>query len=264
MLKICVLEVCAFEPSLQHHLYFKGVDLYFVSYKIKSTSSNCLGFYPKSEWSETRNYLYENVPKKYDYYMFIDDDIILNSNTNLSVMDQIINDLQILYPAQLSPAYDREKLDKSYPYYKRLFSNNCCKIYHKSILNWVLPYNRDFGGGWSACHFINFLEISFQDYIITTTNISMSNPISSGHDKQKNNQHKINMENIWLYIKPAFRQIYNTGATSLDIKQFYQNQTKPLDRLDTNVNTNFLKIVDIRKYFDVSHPYFKKYRSRYI
>lgn len=48
-------------------------------------------------WSEGRSLLYSKVPKKYDYYIFIDDDIKFTTNNNATV-DTIVNLLEEYTP----------------------------------------------------------------------------------------------------------------------------------------------------------------------
>lgn len=49
-------------------------------------------------WSEGRSYLYEQVKGKYDYYIFIDDDMAIESNTELSPAEQINDSLEKYKP----------------------------------------------------------------------------------------------------------------------------------------------------------------------
>lgn len=49
-------------------------------------------------WSEGRSYLYEQVKGKYDYYIFIDDDVDIKSNTDLDPANEIKNLLEKYKP----------------------------------------------------------------------------------------------------------------------------------------------------------------------
>jgi len=264
-MKLAVLEVNKSGPSDYHNSLFSNrdnVDFFYVTFGKKDASQNCLGFYPRSHWSQTRNYLYKNVPKSYDYYMFIDEDIKLDSIFGDPV-DILIQDLEAYKPAVLSPLYIINNSpefigSEKNGIYQRLFSNNCVKIIHKNFLDWLLPYNNIFNGSWSACHFINFLEIPLFESVLTTTKVAMRNLNSSGHDVSSDNSHALNMERIWDWFKPCFLSVCKEGNNSLYIKKYYQTQTKVAEP-----RSNFLKLSDakISKYFDISHEFFRTQRE---
>lgn len=267
-MKLAVLEVSKSGPSDYHDKLFSGrdnVDFFYVTFGKKDTSENCLGFYPKTHWAQTRNFLYKNVPKCYDYYMFIDEDINLDSALG-DPIDVLIEDLKKYKPVVLSPLYVVNNFPeftgtKENTLYQRLFSNNCVKIIHKNFLDWLLPYNNIFGGSWSACHFINFLEIPLFESILTTTKVTMRNLNSSGHDIVSDNSHALNMEKVWNWFKPCFLSICKEGDNSLYIKKYYQAQTIP-----AKPRSDFLKLNDIKinKYFDTSHEFFKLQRQNIL
>lgn len=60
-------------------------------------------------WSEGRSYLYEQVKGKYDYYIFIDDDMDITSRTKLSAAEQIKDLLEIYKPVHGSINNDTTK-----------------------------------------------------------------------------------------------------------------------------------------------------------
>lgn len=72
-MKICVLTQTATDISDYYKQFFKGKDLSFVTFK--TPNDNALAYVPKSTWSDGRNKLWEEVRDKYDYYIFIDDDL---------------------------------------------------------------------------------------------------------------------------------------------------------------------------------------------
>jgi len=72
-MKICFLTQTASDISDYYKSFFKGKDLYFVTFK--KENDNALAFVPRSTWSQGRNSLWEQVKNKYDYYVFIDDDL---------------------------------------------------------------------------------------------------------------------------------------------------------------------------------------------
>lgn len=72
-MKICYLTQTATDISDFYKEFFKGQDLFFVTFK--TPNPNALAFVPKSTWSDGRNALWEAVRGKYDYYVFLDDDL---------------------------------------------------------------------------------------------------------------------------------------------------------------------------------------------
>jgi len=72
-MKICILTQTASDISDYYKFFFKGLDLFFVTFKEKN--SKAIDFLPSSTWSDGRNRLWDEVKGKYDYYLFIDDDL---------------------------------------------------------------------------------------------------------------------------------------------------------------------------------------------
>jgi hypothetical protein len=72
-MKVCFLTQTATDISPFYKEFFKGHDLFFITFK--TPNPNAIGFFPKSTWSDGRNALWEKVKDKYDYYVFLDDDI---------------------------------------------------------------------------------------------------------------------------------------------------------------------------------------------
>ncbi|OAQ38611.1 hypothetical protein A5893_14460 [Pedobacter psychrophilus] len=72
-MKICILTQTAVDLSDFYKTFFKGYDLFFVTFKEKNRKA--IDFLPSSTWSDGRNRLWEEVKGKYDYYLFIDDDL---------------------------------------------------------------------------------------------------------------------------------------------------------------------------------------------
>ena len=266
-MKIAILEVCAKGPSNYHKKLFdnkENIDFYYVTFKEKNNNKNCLKFCPNTHWAETRNILYKLVPKEYDYYFFIDEDIVLESNTNNEPIAQILIELEKYYPAVLVPHYFHpNKLEFNFPKNKdicsRLFSNNCVKIIHHSVLDWFFPYVVSFGGGFSSCHFFNFLEIPFKDYILTTKKIISKNTCSSGHASTKDNSHKKNVQKIWEWIKPSFKKKSDKQKKNpIEMKKYYQkNFTNFINIKKNQKNINFMELVKLNEFFDLNHVFFK-------
>lgn len=72
-MKICILTQTATDISDSYKEFFKGKDLFFVTFK--KPNDKAVAFVPGSTWSDGRNTLWDLVRDKYDYYIFIDDDL---------------------------------------------------------------------------------------------------------------------------------------------------------------------------------------------
>lgn len=70
--RICVLTQTASELPAYYREFFQGFDLFFITFK--QENPDALAFLPQSTMHEGRNYMWEHVKGKYDYYLFIDDD----------------------------------------------------------------------------------------------------------------------------------------------------------------------------------------------
>jgi len=73
-MKICFLTQTAHDISDYYKEFFNKYDLFFITFK--TANPLAVDFVPKSTWSAGRNVLWEYVRGKYDYYVFIDDDLI--------------------------------------------------------------------------------------------------------------------------------------------------------------------------------------------
>lgn len=73
-MRICILTQTATDISDAYKEFFQGKDLFFLTFK--QPNEQALAFLPKSTWSDGRNRLWEEVKGKFDYYVFIDDDLL--------------------------------------------------------------------------------------------------------------------------------------------------------------------------------------------
>ncbi len=71
--KVCVLTQTASAIRPYYRQFFAGMDLHFVTFKEKNPDA--VDFLPGSTWSDGRNRLWNHVKGRYDYYLFIDDDL---------------------------------------------------------------------------------------------------------------------------------------------------------------------------------------------
>mgnify|MGYP001171641694 CR=1 FL=1 len=213
MKKIVFLEMSPVGPNNLHKKLFENNDLcdfFYVTFKKEiKNDTNCLGFFPNTVWGETRQKLYELVPKNYDYYCFMDDDIIFESTTNENFIQQLLIDLKKTNSIVLTPYYQNEKGQSIYPtfskgsYFLRYFTNACCKVYHKDYLDYFFPINLKFGGTYDSALFLGLLELLFMNKIICSHNIISINPPDSRGDYKNSNR---DAENAFLMWRNEFKQ----------------------------------------------------------
>jgi hypothetical protein len=72
-MKICILTQTAVDLSGLYKTFFKDYEVFFITFKEKNNKA--IDFLPSSTWSEGRNRLWQEVKGKYDFYLFIDDDL---------------------------------------------------------------------------------------------------------------------------------------------------------------------------------------------
>jgi hypothetical protein len=84
-MRICYLTQTATDISDHYKAFFKERDLYFITFKMPNP--NAAAFVPQSTWSDGRNKLWELLKDKYDYYVFMDDDLqFYNYNPKFSTL----------------------------------------------------------------------------------------------------------------------------------------------------------------------------------
>lgn len=82
-MKMCFLTQTASDISDYYKSFFKGFDLFFITFK--TPNERAVAYLPNSSWSEGRNRLWEEVKGRYDYYIFMDDDLrFLKPRLNVS------------------------------------------------------------------------------------------------------------------------------------------------------------------------------------
>jgi hypothetical protein len=128
--KICILTQTASEVSAYYRQLFQDFDLFFVTYRQKN--SKAIAFLPNSTWSEGRNYLWEYVKGKYDYYLFIDDDLeffglSLSTPVYSEYLLHLLNKAKKLLPINklLPPSY-----------YKRLSPSQLKEMLYEKVINY--------------------------------------------------------------------------------------------------------------------------------
>jgi len=278
--RFCILQVTPSEPNAVHCKLFEDreqSDLYFVTYEKENQKS--LKFCPGTVWSETRNIMAELVPKKYDYYMFLDHDLVLEPRFNLDPYEQILEDLE-LNPAVLtyypgtgidSPLVQDQNFLTSRDYSCIPFTHNGIKIVHKSLMKWFFPLYTKYRTDTDACHMFNIQEIPFLRNVVCSHKMVHHNtPNDSTADQIYNSDGAYTtykMNQMFKDILPAFKkrgllQIkdvdYNLNYNSLSIKEFFVSlfRQKNFEVIKNSYDVDYYDEQKISKFFDLNHDQF--------
>jgi len=276
--RFCVLQIAPERPNQKHVEYFENKeqsDFYFVTYL--KYNEKALDFCPNTVWSETRNRLCELVPKQYDYYMFMDHDMGIETQKELDAYEQILQDLRLnpailtFYPGRNihSPYAIDKKYLKSREYSCIPFTHNGIKIVHRSLIDWFFPMYTRFRVDIDGCHMFNIQEIPFLKHVVCSHNIIHHNNPTTTSDDQAYNKHgafaKRKMDEMWQWILPSFKKKefitnsnYNADKDSLSVKNFFVDLFKQRDIRPTKnpLNIDFYDIDKIADFFDLEHEFF--------
>lgn len=263
MKDLCILEVSPSGPIENHKNIFNTHDWYYVTHDTPlEKDEKCINFNKGCRWAHNRNYLYDYVKtlkNKYRYYMFIDYDVEIKSNSNRNVMDQLIHDLNEYNPA-IMVINDKSKNDyKNNPktgVYNFLFSNNHLKIYHYTVLDhfFYLPTFKGCLQLWDACHFNNVNEIPFMEYCLCTSNLTCKGLFSGEASNPKNAKERDElffrkMQEMHELISSKFTDELKIFKTHREIKIYFLNLSKSFLPKKMPSEVDYTKIVNIHKYF---------------
>lgn len=291
--RLCVLQVTPEKPNPKHKEYFntKDCDFYFVTHD--EPHPDAMEFCPNTTWTDTRNILADKVPKKYDYYAFVDYDYVFHPQDNLSVLEQILFDLDKFNPAVLTyypgkglitPFANDKEYFNAHDYSIIPFTHCGMKVVHHSLMQWFFPMVTKFGGGVEACHLFNILEIPFLKNVICSHKMVYDNgttDMDSPHNRD-GFRSKVNMDRMWTWIYPYYNkrkflrdmqikhrfgdkiphriEEYSSYSDSLYIKNvfvkiFKQRNVKPSV---SNKNVDYYDVNLLSKFFDLKHEHFSK------
>jgi len=278
--RLCVLQVTPENPNLDHIKLFKDkkeCDFYFVTHDIPH--KDALKFCPNTKWADTRNILSADVPKKYEYYAFIDYDYILRPQKTLNALEQILEDLEAFEPAVLT-YYPGKGLETPYAYdeeYKNSREYSCIpfthaglKIVHHSLMKWFFPMTTRGNSDIESCHLFNIQEIPFLKHVVCSHKIIYDNGISNESAVYNKNAAyaKSKMDDMWEWIRPAFKQTKlidfialndNQRRDSLTIKYSLVKmfKEKKVDPIPSPKEVNYFDKKVMSKFFDLNHEHFK-------
>jgi hypothetical protein len=121
-------------------------DCFRLNWKEDRNDKNADFFKKDICWSEGRSYLYEQVKGKYDYYIFIDDDIKFYSRTELAPAEQIKESLETYNPIHGSmpvnswpgtPSWHQRPMDAGAV--TMIGGDMCIQFFSESFANLMFP-----------------------------------------------------------------------------------------------------------------------------
>ena len=228
----CVLEQSCyedFELSKYHKQIFTKdfCDFYRLNWKIKDKMSN---FFEKNiTKSEGLSLLDKKIPKNYEYYIFMDDDVIFKSGQKIKINKKDYFDASYLiknflekYNPLVGSLFRKNsgycncvKTDKEY--YNYLGQDSDLLIMHKSVANELLPIT--FHSSVKYFNFVNYLcHILYPEKQIRANNIEYENTrhIFSNSYQFKN---KYSFSQSGLYILSKYNSLlYNQDNIFIKIR----------------------------------------------
>lgn len=194
--KIAYLVQCRKHWDYLFELQTDTTDLYVLTFKkpLRYPKGITSIYYPKSSWNEGRNKLYEVAKAKgYDYYVFLDDDVILNVADKqwhpFRYLEAMIN--------YYSPAALVGNFDWHFGNVKR-FDNEiqtiyqtdaCCYAMHKDVAEKVLPYNTKWDkiSWWNSQYYLSqIMHANFPSGTIQANHLVVRNPLHDDYPRTAN------------------------------------------------------------------------------
>ena len=279
--RFCVLQVTPKDPNPEHVKLFHNrehSDFYFVTFD--EENPDAIKFCPNTIWSQTRNTLAELVPKKYDYYFFMDYDMGLEPQGELDAYEQTLKDLEsnpavlTFYPGRGidNPIAQDLNFLRSRDYSCIPFTHNGIKIVHKSLLQWFFPMFIKHRTDTDACHMFNIQEIPFLRNVVCSHKIVHHNNPTDSKDTQTYNSEggytKYQMDEMWKSILPAFKKkkllnideniSVDVNYDSLKIKNFFVSlfEKNSFDIIKNPDDVDYFDLDKISKFFDLNDERF--------
>jgi hypothetical protein len=159
-------------------------------------------------WSEGRSLLYERVPKIYDYYLFIDDDVNFHADLDVDI-PQKVKELLEEYNPLAATFYDPIQwgFTKTGPSVEEFLERRCfpiagydaeSQIYSKSYADVIFPFiyhgahRTDWYTQWVCYRTFPTKQMGFSE-------IRVSNSRSGGHSTKKKKQQYEPTEAVFLF-----------------------------------------------------------------
>jgi hypothetical protein len=268
---LAILEVSPAGPTDYHKALFakrSDCDYFFVTHD--TPVSGGLAYNPKWTWAMNRNDLAARVPKLYEYYCFIDYDVLLSSASGNDIVTVLIDTLKEWNPAVLVTRSssgrvekaDAENMRKGNPVGPGLFGNNMVKIVHHSLLPYFFPLPARFGGFWDCCQIFNMLEaVPFSTNVLRVYDISHKSAVSSPYAHNADNKKgEAAMLAAFQWLQEAILPHHPAAKLhSVDaMKRYYQEQALHLEPSKKPRTESYLIYEFISSVWDLRHQHFKQ------
>ena len=264
-MKICMLETSPSGPvdigsigKRKQIIESDKCDFFFVTHN--DFHPDGISFRKGERWASNRNFLasFAEAKEKYDYFWFTDYDVNYTSNTHLSVVEQIIEDLEEYNPAILV-CFDPNKqhshshkniylpYDPSLPIRSALMTNNQMKIVHKSLIDYFFPMPLSFGSIWDTCLYFNLLEVPFIGHTAMTYNVYGSGMISEPQSQGNNASMKKMYESMKDIMHFAIRDTPQDTSTLYQVQSRFRKLLKNESDIDYFDKNKISKYIDLEK-----------------
>lgn len=177
-------------------------------------------------WSEGRSMLYDFVPKKYDYYMFMDDDISFHYKGEKSLTEKIIELLEEFRPMSANFYCERlwgmNPITKAMSLQKRAYPFLCLDLQLTIYSSWFadivfpVPFHGSDKCMWYAYWLANKIDPGKQ---ICFTEISITNQRSEPHFNQEIREYRNTLVKM-------FNRLTKDGSFDWDIEPCKQRNSE--------------------------------------
>lgn len=227
-MKICILEICPDTPSENHESLFNDprVDYFYVTYK--KDNNKAIVFNKKKSWAYNRNSLFEHVRGKYDYYCFIDYDIILECKESSDPIGHIISELQRLKPGMYRPSGFSSEHQLKSGYSVGGFINHSVTILANQLAEELFNIPTSYGGFWDAASYINTVLVpAYENTTYVDFNIIAHNTQNSGYMQNKVPFIGVRaMNKLYLLTKKYFTDKVPDIDNVTDFRTYYDERRK--------------------------------------
>ena len=162
--------------------YIKNNSKYvLLSYKYKTKETDI--FFPNSTWTTGRNKLREyslKLKEKYDYYIFIDEDIVFNPNENFGTFEKLLNQYRpYIGNPKFGNYYKNYGIPQDKQNYYTIFFDGICNAFSFKAFNdtLIFPYIDKFDNrNWWMSQYIMIILCSiYKKEVIVFNNLNIKN-----------------------------------------------------------------------------------------
>jgi hypothetical protein len=188
---------CNTELSIEHKEQFNTeyCDWYRLNWKADKKDTEAHFYKDNIVWTEGRSYLFEQVKGKYEYYIFIDDDIKFISNSDKSVAEELkyffttYNPLTgTLYGDNWAwHTFNRKVLEDKKEVFPVMAHDLCCHYFQEDFANAMFPVF--FQGSGRSMWYSQFIASRlYPNKCLVFTKVIVKNTESVPHSDHNNKQ----------------------------------------------------------------------------